>query len=193
MLPQVLTALADAQRLGFRHWDLRLKNIMEHHPSQQSRLPAEEGWKAERSPAVASPAATSQKEGQEKMTIVMQPTSGHQATNTVDKDSACDVASNRAPANLQLHGRRHADDKAGGTAAAYPDTRSNGPQRCHEDQNMEAGNCIWRIIDYGHADFGDRALQDDAVCLDGPVLEAEDGCGFLQMHVGTRREGWTRG
>ena len=27
---QVLTALAAAQSLGFRHWDLRLKNIMEH-------------------------------------------------------------------------------------------------------------------------------------------------------------------
>ena len=27
---QVLTALAAAQGLGFRHWDLRLKNVMEH-------------------------------------------------------------------------------------------------------------------------------------------------------------------
>ena len=27
---QVLTALAAAQGLGFRHWDLCLKNIMEH-------------------------------------------------------------------------------------------------------------------------------------------------------------------
>lgn len=26
----MLTALAAAQGLGFRHWDLRLKNIMEH-------------------------------------------------------------------------------------------------------------------------------------------------------------------
>jgi len=27
---QVLTALAAAQSVGFRHWDLRLRNIMEH-------------------------------------------------------------------------------------------------------------------------------------------------------------------
>ena len=32
---QVLTALAEAQKLGFRHWDLRMTNIMEHHPPSE--------------------------------------------------------------------------------------------------------------------------------------------------------------
>ena len=32
---QVFEALADAQqRLGFRHWDLRLSNVMQHTPLQ---------------------------------------------------------------------------------------------------------------------------------------------------------------
>ena len=38
---QVLTALAAAQSLGFRHWDLRLKNIMQHRgdpPAMRWRL-----------------------------------------------------------------------------------------------------------------------------------------------------------
>ena len=34
---QVLTALAAAQSLGFRHWDLRLKNIMEHTGAPTAR------------------------------------------------------------------------------------------------------------------------------------------------------------
>ena len=34
---QVFEALADAQRkLGFRHWDLRLSNVMQHTPLQHT-------------------------------------------------------------------------------------------------------------------------------------------------------------
>lgn len=67
-----------------------------------------------------------------------------------------------------------ATGKPGDTAAACPDNSRNGSQRWSSNQSADLGKCYrWKIIDYGHADFGDRTLRDDAVCLDGPISFAE--------------------
>jgi len=33
----------------------------------------------------------------------------------------------------------------------------------------------YKIIDYGHADFGDATLRDDGMALEGPYFDPQDG------------------
>jgi hypothetical protein len=37
----------------------------------------------------------------------------------------------------------------------------------------------YKIIDYGHADFGDATLRDDGMALEGPYFDPQDGCAFF--------------
>ena len=167
LLPQVLTGLAQAQKLGFRHWDLRLKNIMEHHPSQQSAQPAEDSRKAIRL-ASTSVAADSQGQGHKLATTAMRTAAEYEADSWVNNGGAHHAASSGPAAQL------HAIGKHGGAAAARLANSCDGSQRRNDNQGPELGECCrWQIIDYGHADIGDRTLRDDAVCLDGPISNAE--------------------
>ena len=33
----------------------------------------------------------------------------------------------------------------------------------------------YKIIDYGHADFGDATLRDDGMAMEGPYFDPQDG------------------
>ena len=56
---QVLLAIADAQeKLGFRHWDLRLANVMQHTPLQHVGNVSQAATEAD--PSGADPAAQPQ-------------------------------------------------------------------------------------------------------------------------------------
>lgn len=66
---------------------------------------------------------------------------------------------------------------AGGfsSGASQQDSAAAG-SASEELENVEQRvDGAWKIIDYGHADFGDKTLQYDGVCIDGPPFEPDDG------------------
>ena len=176
---QVLTALGEAQKLGFRHWDLRMTNIMEHHP------PSTEA--AENPPEAA---------GSQPVAIVKQlPVSSSpepQASQMGRSDSAPEVwsaieltesgaqhAANGEPSLRQKalnglqDGSRCAVETSGSAVPAEGGVRKDG--EAAENTDMQGKQCVWKIIDYGHADFGDKTLQYDGLCIGGPPFDPDDG------------------
>ncbi|EIE27044.1 hypothetical protein COCSUDRAFT_34668 [Coccomyxa subellipsoidea C-169] len=175
-LLQVLTALAEAQKLGFRHWDLRMTNIMEHHP-----LPTQA---AEKLPEAASaqvasagqPDAVSQPDSHPPQTESIKDApevwSAIELTQSGAQHAAKEHLSLREQSqNGCLDGSRGA---AGGSGSSVP-AQEGASAKEGMGTDREGLQCVWKIIDYGHADFGDKTLQYDGLCIGGPPFDPEDG------------------
>ena len=135
--------------MGFRHWDLRLGNIMEHHPSRQGRSRGQQGD------------SDGMAEGKARAGGGVEVQAETQGGG--DSPSAASGAVELQP-RCSKKGVLH--------SAAVPPASG---QHWAENQGLQAGDCIWKIIDFGHADFDDRDLLDDGVCLEGPRSKAEEG------------------
>lgn len=164
MLAQVLTALAVAQKLGFRHWDLRMKNIMEHHPPAAAR--ADDSLETASKVAAAAQDMPAQP-GHMKSDSQESGDASAEAWSMIDLadgSSRDDLRGQENQCNQQNNGSYVSAGKergAGGTAGG--------------EGLGKRDDCVWKIIDYGHADFGDKMLQYDGLCVEGPPFDPNDG------------------
>ncbi|BDA44507.1 hypothetical protein COCOBI_05-6940 [Coccomyxa sp. Obi] len=178
-LLQVLTALAEAQKLGFRHWDLRMTNIMEHHslsePVPAARTPKEAGSPyAQELTVGVPPASTDPSEAQGisrdspevwsaiELTEAGAAPTPNQEQSLRQKNQSRLVKSISTVAGVLSSRASQQGSAAAGTASEEVET---------VEQKVEGA---WKIIDYGHADFGDKTLQYDGI-IEGPPFHPDDG------------------
>lgn len=175
---QVLTALAEAQKLGFRHWDLRMTNIMEHHPPSPAGAenpPEAAGTQPaplEKPPVSSSselqPSELDRKESAPEVWSAIELTE-----SGAERAASEDLSLRQKTMNARQDGSSSAVDHSGRPAHIEGGGREAGGAGTNTDR--QGKQCTWKIIDYGHADFGDKTLQYDGLCIDGPPFDPDDG------------------
>ena len=83
--------------------------------------------------------------------------------------------------SLRQKNRRKLGDGVGRAAGSLSSRASHQESPAAGSATEEVENVeqkvdgAWKIIDYGHADFGDKTLQYDGMCIDGPLFKPDDG------------------
>ncbi len=153
-----------------------MTNIMEHHPPPTQ---AAEKLPEAASAQVASagqPGAVSQPDSHPPQTESVEDApevwSAIELTQSGAQHAAKEHLSLREQSqNGCLDGSRSA---AGGSGSSVP-AQEGASAKEGMETDREGMQCVWKIIDYGHADFGDKTLQYDGLCIGGPPFDPEDG------------------
>lgn len=198
MCVQVLTALAEAQKLGFRHWDLRMKNIMEHRPAPPQPQPAAEQKLAADVKMEAPPTSTGETEyggsgsyrkpANGHMPSGGAPTSGDvlPAPGSGHRQRGQPASAAAAAPVTEMVSLPPTDPASTAASQAVPQPPASEAVAADFEEislTEAAGDeaRVFKIIDYGHADFGDDTLKNDAVCVEGPHFDPHDRYVSFQM------------